>query len=195
MMDEESREIYPAFFLPGFDSSEVWCIYSTSSCLRLLPNLVSELITPHLVSSSPSPTLPCVFLGVTSQTNHSACKLLSLGLFWDNPIWNTWQNWCFHCTQVFFIYFNWRIIALQYYVGFSHINMNQPYMCMCIHVSPPSHLPPHPTPLGCHRALDLSSLQIPTGYNFTYVILHMVTYMFQCYSLTQVFKHGSEFTL
>ena len=126
MMGEESREIYPAFFLPGFDSSEAWCIYSTSAGPSPSPNLVTELITPHLVSSSPSPILPCVFLGITSQTNHSACKSLLLGLFWDNPIWNTWQNLCFHCTQVFFLYFNWRIIALQYYVGFSHINMNQP---------------------------------------------------------------------
>ena len=37
----------------------------------------------------------------------------------------------------------------------------------------PLHLPPYPTPLGCHRALDLSSLQ-HTGDSHWLSILHMV---------------------
>ena len=37
--------------------------------------------------------------------------------------------------------------------------MNQPYACMCpLPLEPPSHLPPHPTPLGCYRVLGLKSL-------------------------------------
>ena len=37
--------------------------------------------------------------------------------------------------------------------------MNQSWVYVCpIPLEPPSHLPPHPTPLGCHRALGLSSL-------------------------------------
>jgi len=35
-----------------------------------------------------------------------------------------------------------------------YINMNQPQVHMCLlPLEPPSHLPPHPTPLGCHRTL------------------------------------------
>ena len=59
-----------------------------------------------------------------------------------------------------------------------HINMNQLYVYICpLPLEPLSHLPPHPTPLGCHRAPGLISCvlqQIP--------ILHLLMYMFQCYS-------------
>jgi len=35
----------------------------------------------------------------------------------------------------------------------SYINMDQPQVYMCaLPLEPPSHLPPHSTPLGCHRA-------------------------------------------
>ena len=41
----------------------------------------------------------------------------------------------------------------------SYINMNQPQVYLCpLPLEPPFHLPPHHTPLGSHRALDLSSL-------------------------------------
>ena len=34
-----------------------------------------------------------------------------------------------------------------------YINMNQPYVQECpLPFDPPSHLPPYPTPLGCHTA-------------------------------------------
>ena len=47
-------------------------------------------------------------------------------------------------------------------------------VAISIHVSPPSwtSLPPHPTPLGYQRTLDLSSLHHTE--NFRYLILHMV---------------------
>ena len=45
------------------------------------------------------------------------------------------------------------------------------YICP-LPLEPPSHLPPHPTPLGYHRALDLSSLHDRLNFNwlsnFTY---------------------------
>ena len=46
----------------------------------------------------------------------------------------------------------------------------------------PTHLPLHPTPLGCYRALVLSSLH-HTANSHWLSILHMVMHMFQCYSL------------
>ena len=57
-----------------------------------------------------------------------------------------------------------------------------------IHMSPPSwislcpDIPPHPIPLGCPRALTLGSLHL-TSYSHWLSVLHMVMYMFQCYSL------------
>ena len=41
-----------------------------------------------------------------------------------------------------------------------HTNVNQPWVCVRpLPLEPPSHLPPQPTPLSCHRALDLNSLR------------------------------------
>ena len=44
-----------------------------------------------------------------------------------------------------------------------------------------SHLSPHPTPLGCHQTLGLSSM-CPTANSHWLSILHVVMYMFHCYS-------------
>ena len=76
--------------------------------------------------------------------------------------------------------FNWRIISFQYCIGFCHISNES---AIGIDMSSPSRtfLPPHHTPLGCHRAPDLSSLHHSA--NFHCLILCMVMYMFQCYSL------------
>ena len=46
-------------------------------------------------------------------------------------------------------------------------------------LEPPSHLPPHPTPLGCHRAPTLSSL-LHTANSHWLSILYMVVCIFQC---------------
>ena len=52
-----------------------------------------------------------------------------------------------------------------------------------IHMSPtlepPSDLPPHPRPLGCHRAPGLSCLHRTADFHWL-SILHMAMYMFQC---------------
>ena len=57
---------------------------------------------------------------------------------------------------------------------------------MGAHVSPhpesPTLLPPHLIPLGCPRAPDLSVLLDALNLHWS-SILHMVIYMFQCYSL------------
>ena len=55
-----------------------------------------------------------------------------------------------------------------------------------IHMSTPSWTPlpsppPHPTPLGCHRALGWTPCVIANSHLPS--VLHMVMYMFPCYSL------------
>ena len=46
-------------------------------------------------------------------------------------------------------------------------------------LEPPSHLPPHPTPLGCHRAQGWHALH-HTANSHWLSILHIVMYMIQC---------------
>ena len=61
--------------------------------------------------------------------------------------------------------------------------MNQLQVHMCPpHPEPTSHLPPHPIPLGCPSAPALSALIHASDLHWS-SILHMVVYMFQCYSL------------
>ena len=63
------------------------------------------------------------------------------------------------------------------------VDMSQPQVYIYpLPLEPPSHLPPHLTPLGCHRAPGLSFLDHTTNSHWL-SILHMVMYMFQCYSL------------
>ena len=66
------------------------------------------------------------------------------------------------------------------------VSVIQHELAISIHMSPPSwtssHFLPHLTPLGCHRALDLGSLQ-HTANSYWLSILHLVMYMFQCSSL------------
>ena len=82
-----------------------------------------------------------------------------------------------------FIYFSWRLITLQYCSGFCHILTWISHGCTCVpHPEPPSHLPPHPIPLGHPSAPALSTLSHASNLDW-WSISHMVIYMFQCYSL------------
>ena len=63
-----------------------------------------------------------------------------------------------------------------------HINQPQVYICP-LPPEYPSHLPLHPTPLGCHRAPSLSSLHHAANFHWL-PHLHMVIYMSQCYSFS-----------
>ena len=81
------------------------------------------------------------------------------------------------------IYFIWRLITLQYCGGFCHTLtwISHGYTCVP-HPKLPSHLPPHPIPLGCPSALALSALFHALNLDSS-SISHMVIYMFQYYSL------------
>ena len=81
-----------------------------------------------------------------------------------------------------FIFISWRLITLQYYSGFCHtlIWVNHGFTCVR-HPDPPSHLPPHPIPLGLPSAPGPSTCHASNlGW---WSVSHLIIYMFQCYSL------------
>ena len=81
------------------------------------------------------------------------------------------------------IYFNWRLITLQYCGGFCHTLTWISHWCTCVsHPESPSYFPPHPIPQGCSTALVLSALFHALNLAW-WSISHMVIYTFQCYSL------------
>ena len=63
-----------------------------------------------------------------------------------------------------FIFISWRLITLQYCSGFCHTLTWISHGFTCVpHPDPPSHLPPHPIPLGLPSAPALSTcLMHPT---------------------------------
>ena len=79
------------------------------------------------------------------------------------------------------IYFNWRLITLQYCIGFT---IHQHESAMGIHVfpilNPPSHLPPHTIPLGHPSAAPPSTLYHALNLDWRFV--SCMIYMFQCHS-------------
>ena len=81
------------------------------------------------------------------------------------------------------IYFNWSIITLQYCDGFCHTSTWISHEQACVPPSwTPSQIPPHPIPLGCARSPALGALLLASNLHWSF-ILHVVIYMFQCYSL------------
>ena len=88
----------------------------------------------------------------------------------------------FYLLKYKFIYFNWRLITLQYCTGFA---IHQHVSATGIHVFPilnsPSHLPPHIIPLGHPSAPALSILYHASNLDWQF-ISHMILHMFQCHS-------------
>ena len=89
----------------------------------------------------------------------------------------------------FWIYFNWRLITLQYCGGFCHTLTWISHGCTCVpHPEPPSLLRPHPIPQRSPSALALSALSHALNLDWS-SISQMVIYMFQCYSLKSSHRH------
>ena len=81
-----------------------------------------------------------------------------------------------------FIYFNWRLITLQHCSGFCHILTWIIHGFTCVpHPDPPSHISPHPIPLGRPSAPALSTMSHAS--NLDWRSVSHIIYMFQCYSL------------
>ena len=81
-----------------------------------------------------------------------------------------------------FIYFNWRLITLQYYIGFA---IHQHESTVDVHVfpilNPSSHFPPRTIPLDHPSAPAPSILYHASNLDWR-LVSYMILYMFQCYS-------------
>ena len=85
------------------------------------------------------------------------------------------------------IYFNWRLITLQYCSGFCHTWIS--HVCTCVpHAEPPSQLPSHPILQGHPSAPALSTLFHELNLDWRSVP-HMIVHMFQCYSVKSSHPH------
>ena len=146
-----------------------------------------QLTSPSTKSAS-SPSLPQVSIPSTPWRIPSTLNSVSVSAFWIRQLvkhhkrkmrlpdpWvemereshirhqKTWfKSQISHREAVwsFFliIYFNWRLITLQYCSGICHKLTWISHRCTLVpHPEPPSHLPPHPIPLGCPSALALST--------------------------------------
>ena len=87
------------------------------------------------------------------------------------------------------IFFNWRLITLQYCGGFCHTLTWICHGCTCVpHPDPPALLPPHPIPQAHPSAPAMSTLSRASNLDWQ-SISHMTIYMFQCYSLKSSHPH------
>ena len=119
-----------------------------------------------------------VFALVTFSEISSSFPSQPLSLFMLNI-----SSGCISFFLNLFIYFNWRLITLQYCSGFCHTLTWISHGCTCVpHPEPFSHLPSHPIPQGHPSAPALSTLSHASNLDWP-SISHMVIYKFQCYSL------------
>ena len=82
-----------------------------------------------------------------------------------------------------YFFFNWRLITLQYCSGFCHTLTWISHGFTCVpHPNLPSHLPPHPIPLGLPSAPAPSTLSHASNLDW-WSVAHMIRYMFQCCSI------------
>ena len=140
-------------------------------------NVHSTLFHPSIISWQKRLEKNCseaiLFFSCHSSTLHQP----GLAFPWAPVTWKTYTP--FHSFAHFFIFFffkhlYWSIIALQWCVSFCFITKWISYTyTICSHISsllhlPPSH-PPHPTPLGGHKAPSWSPCAmrlLPTSYLF-----------------------------
>ena len=86
-----------------------------------------------------------------------------------------WFHWFFKYKL---IYFNWRLITLQYCVGSA---IHQHRYTRVPHPEPPSLLPPRTIPLG-HLSAPAPNIQYHASNLDWRFISSMILYMFQCHS-------------
>ena len=80
------------------------------------------------------------------------------------------------CSFNFFFF--WRLITLQYCIGFCHTSTRIHHVCTCVpHPEPPIQLPPHTIPLGRPSVPAPSTLCHASTLVWKFVS-HMILYMF-----------------
>ena len=81
-----------------------------------------------------------------------------------------------------FIYFNWRLINLQYCIAFA-IHQHESVTSVRVFpiLNPLPHLPPHTIPLG-HPSAPAPSILYPASNLDWQFVSYMILYMFQCHS-------------
>ena len=81
-----------------------------------------------------------------------------------------------------FYYFYYFFLLYNIVLVLPYIDLNPPHKCTCVtHPEPPSHLPPHPIPLG-HPSAPAPSTQYHASNLDWRFVSHMILYMFQCHS-------------
>ena len=113
----------------------------------------------------------------------------SLGLHLDNShSASHFPDSSWNCPFYFFHYFLFKFLIrgsyfpiLWWFLPYNNVNWPHVHICL-LPLEPPSHRPPHPTPLCYHRASAWGSLHHTANCHWLSV-LHIVMYMFQCYSL------------
>ena len=96
---------------------------------------------------------------------------------WYPEVLNVCARWLYlvySFFSFFFLYFNWRLITLQYCGGFCHMLTWISHRCTCVpHPELPSHLPPHPMPQGHPSARALSTISCikPGLKNYVYFFM------------------------
>ena len=86
--------------------------------------------------------------------------------------------------SLFFFFFSFIYLFIYFTVlyWFYHTLTWIRHGCTCVpHPDPPSHLPPHPIPLGHPSAPAPSTLSHALNLDWRFVS-HMIIYMFQCHS-------------
>ena len=81
-----------------------------------------------------------------------------------------------------FIYFNWRLITLQYCIGFAiHHHESATGIHVFLFLNPTSNLPPRTHPLG-HPSAPAPSIQYQASNLDWRFVSYMILYMFKCHS-------------
>ena len=158
------------------------CSLSFSS-IQFSRSVMSDSLRPHK-SQHARPPCPSPTPGVHSDSLPSSP--------WCHPAISSYVVPFSSCPQSLpasgsfaflkkFIYFNWRLIALQYCIGVA-ISTWICHGCTCVpHPEPPFHLPPHTIPLG-HPSAPAPSILYPSLNLDWQFVSYMILHMFQCHS-------------